>query len=443
MLKAARALEAAERVPHPAPGGGDAGGGDLNAGDGLGTAGRGAAASGAGASSSAAAGRRAAGDAASARRGGGGGGGGQGGGARGAVPLPVAAAEVALQGLDDWESAVLWGGGDEGPPGQRPPASSGAAAAKQLQQEEEEEEERPAQNGEGAAAINGVVEEGVLMDVDGSSQAEQPQQQQQQQHQQQHQQRLAERQASHQAASTSSAAPALRRLPLPPGAGAAGALGRLGRPRRAANPKALNLHPRMLRLAPQLHLAAAQQKKQKGAKAKDAAGPGGTGAPGQGAPPGAGRGGAAAAAGAKSGPRPPPQLLHAGVLLSQRFRPGLVDDEWADDVIWDAPDANGDGDSWGAAAGAAGGSALQALVAGASAAAAGARRAAPLVWDLNDPGMVFECDRAGAYDEAEALVRAPPPRVSATEWHPLRLAPVGGVHGGRIGSCCGARAGDC
>jgi len=294
-----------------------------------------------------------------------------------AVPLPVAAAEVVVQGGDnDWEAAVAWG--EPSAAGQRGDGGVATAAA-------------------ATASTAGARARGVdVMGLDGGVAPGSS--------------RLGEEAGQHLPTLTA-ASPAtapLRRLALPSNVGAAGGalLGRLSRPRRPPTFRMPPVHPRMLRLAPQPHpsaaaAAAAAQRKGKGKGGKDG-------------------GGAAAAAGNQDGgqlPRPSarpaaaaPQLLHAGSLLARRFQSGLDDDEWVADVIWEvhAPDA-----APGTSQPTPGTpqSALAALIAGGGAAAPGRRRVAPLLWDLNDGGMVFECDAAGAYDDAEALVRAPPPRV--------------------------------
>jgi hypothetical protein len=136
------------------------------------------------------------------------------------------------------------------------------------------------------------------------------------------------------------------------------------------------------------------------------------------------------------------QIKHVPELLSQEFRPVLPEgDDWMADIVWDREESAAAAEEAAAAAEEQGltvqqqqlekqvsnvdkltkaaqqqqqlmnnnGQALQLAPGGAAGGWLGRR--ARVVWDLNDPHMVFEAPQAGQYSNASAVVQQAAPKV--------------------------------
>jgi hypothetical protein len=212
----------------------------------------------------------------------------------------------------------------------------------------------------------------------------------------------------------------------------------------------LKLHRHMLRLMPSIAAAAAAQAAAEAAGAAAAAAAAAA-ASGDRAAAAALWGGSAAAAAADAACAAAAEaedqlkLRHVGDLLQLDMKPVLPeDDDWLNDIVWDAQEA-----AAAAAAGAAASGALrqqqlarsvsslasgfeqvglgeqeQALVVRQPGGGGAAGRAAVL-WDLNDPYMVFEAHSTQPYANASAMMHPVPAQVrtlSADDWYCLILA---------------------
>jgi hypothetical protein len=185
---------------------------------------------------------------------------------------------------------------------------------------------------------------------------------------------------------------------------------------------ALNLHDRQLRLVPPLAAAAAAAADGVDVAAATAAASGDRAAAAALAVPqrwsksgaaGAGPSAASQAAAAAAEAEDPLKLKHVEELLQQELKPVLPDDSWLDDIVWEPQDAT-------AAAGSDGRSyqqqrqladSLASLGLGQQLGMGGGGRVAVL-WDLNDPHMVFEAHSTQPFVNASAVMHPAPAQVS-------------------------------
>lgn len=79
------------------------------------------------------------------------------------------------------------------------------------------------------------------------------------------------------------------------------------------------------------------------------------------------------------------KLRHTEGLFSTKHTYGLLSDDWESSIVWDPNDLQAQQQT--------------------------GLLAEPVVWDLNDPYMVFESTQAAAYAHADAIVKPPPPKV--------------------------------